>query len=426
MQCSTPGCGATPFSIKPKQALAMVEHELATNPEARFRLPCDACGRVTSYSREAILGIIPQRERARPLPTGQAWAYLLAEVQTTFEDRAFFGERILVEVAARSAGGSWSGRTLTASTLSDLLCAGTYVIGETSSGFMLVDAVNAGSEVFRVTDVELRHGVNAALFFAPKAPGPLSLRCESFLCANPSCSTVFVTTPDEVRSMTSRAARSAPDTVAHFSASLECEQCGTYLVVTDRVAVRDAPAASRTDEKARPSERASERGAPTMSSGMAFLPVLGDCAEAAAELFERAISGTAADEPCVARDGLYVDSIFVVLHLVDRLSLARFGVGGRMLFMDGLLATMSQQGGMAEDVLGERFNTAQEQFGACRRLFAAADEPLAGTLYWEIGKDLARRHDIADPATVMVLAATASSVGALVERAYDAAEPRAF
>jgi hypothetical protein len=221
------------LQIKPQHALALVEYLLATDPGAKFRLPCSRCGRTTSYTREAILQMIPPSERARPLSPGRSWAFLLLRLKTEFDQNAFMGERVLVEVAETRANGEWEGRMVTASDVLTELRDGAYVAGETAGEFQVIASMLVGGQKIPFETPELRSQFNFALFLSPKSGDPLNLTCANVFCANPSCSTVFSMTFSEYEKARARAADSASSLSSTPHVFLECVRCGVFRIVDD-------------------------------------------------------------------------------------------------------------------------------------------------------------------------------------------------
>ena len=93
---------------------------------------------------------------------------------------------------------------------------------------------------------------------------------------------------------------------------------------------------------------------------------------------ERAISGApTGTEP---RPEIYLDSLHLVLHLVDRLAFASLDLDGRQLYMNALLHEMASR---APDVeLEAGYNEVQLRFGKFRQLVHNENESLPGTLFW--------------------------------------------
>jgi hypothetical protein len=154
----------------------------------------------------------------------------------------------------------------------------------------------------------------------------------------------------------------------------------------------------------------------------AFAPMVVECGEELATLYERAITGAPADGPCAARDELAVESIFLVLHLTDRVSREKLGFLRRALFMKELLEGLSEQ--VPEESLRQGYAAVQQQYGRYKKLLPDAGEPLAGTLCWEVGKSLGVRFARANPVTITLLATVTAQGFQLVSDTFDAATPR--
>ena len=234
LRCTTPECDSIPFRIKPRLALAVIEHSLDSDPDARFRLPCETCGQTTSYSRDAILRMIPPSELPRLLPSGQAWAFLLIKMETTFDQNAFMGERLLVDVANTTLSGEWRGRLVIASEVAPGLRGGVHVAGEIAGGFRVIESIVAGGRELPIEMPDLHSQFTFALFLSPKSGDPLNLQCANLFCANPSCPTVFSLTSREYEARRGRPTESSTGVVSAPQIYLECMRCGTFRIVDDQ------------------------------------------------------------------------------------------------------------------------------------------------------------------------------------------------
>ena len=128
--CSTSGCNNTPLNIEIRAATANLEYNLRNDSTATFSVNCERCGEESKYNHAALLQMMDPDVRPRALPLGQKWAIILSELDTadTMEHRAFFGERVLVQVSNEEDGG-WAGRTLRQSQFAPSVDIGSQVGG---------------------------------------------------------------------------------------------------------------------------------------------------------------------------------------------------------------------------------------------------------------------------------------------------------
>ena len=128
------------------------------------------------------------------------------------------------------------------------------------------------------------------------------------------------------------------------------------------------------------------------------------------------------DEPIdVDEPALFLECLYLALHLVDRLTFARDGADGRDQFMDGLLDGLSEA--IPSDELERGYRDVQSRYGHCRIEPDTPGGPLAGTLDWEIGTHMARQFHVTNPVSITVLAACASAARSVATTVYDTARP---
>ncbi|MEK7404255.1 MAG: hypothetical protein AAB225_04030 [Acidobacteriota bacterium] len=101
------------------------------------------------------------------------------------------------------------------------------------------------------------------------------------------------------------------------------------------------------------------------------------------------------------------------MHLLDRMAFARLGPAGREAFGDRLVAVVAH--GLMDSLdrsissvdfvarLRDTYNRRQVEYAGYRDLVARQDEPLKGTLFWEVGKVIWRITGDSNPVTLTMI-----------------------
>lgn len=118
---------------------------------------------------------------------------------------------------------------------------------------------------------------------------------------------------------------------------------------------------------------------------------------------------------------LFLECLFITLHLVDRLTFARDGAEGREKFMDGLLDALSEA--IPADELERGYGDVQTRFARSRIAEPTTGGSLAGTLDWEVAMYIAEHVGTTNPADIMVLAVWAAGARSVVASVYNTARP---
>lgn len=237
--CLTPGCEATPLDIPPAIARALVEYNLRDDPAFQVKFACPHCKKESRYSLEAIARLIPASRRPRPLSVGTSWALLLLELETSDEmrDRAFLGERILVNTERILANEIEEMQLLSRSVLAPSLTVGATVGCGAWGPLKVCVYVRRGTKDADIAVTFPQERSNRlGSFFAAKGDPDADLRGGNLSCSNPSCGAFFLLSYTEFRSKATEAAGSASrlgkGTMPWFA--LSCESCGTARIVDER------------------------------------------------------------------------------------------------------------------------------------------------------------------------------------------------
>ncbi len=132
------------------------------------------------------------------------------------------------------------------------------------------------------------------------------------------------------------------------------------------------------------------------------------------ELQERArcpVSSAEGDNIKLAND-LFIEALYYVLHVVDRLVLQTLGVYKRSLFMDNIFQTISDglsKTAFSGEAFAEGLNNYQTAYSKFKFYPEDNNKILADVLYWEFAKRIVTRYGDQNPATIMSI-----SYGALL------------
>lgn len=123
-----------------------------------------------------------------------------------------------------------------------------------------------------------------------------------------------------------------------------------------------------------------------------------------AEMMARGLGDESEPESDVEMLQYILDSLFLALHLIDRLIFAELGAGNRNLFMDSLLPEIAEgmvKAGVNVQTFRQSYNEAQVEFSKYPTLLS---EPPKGSLFWEWGKRIAMKHKEATAADIVFFA----------------------
>ncbi|MEO8326014.1 MAG: hypothetical protein ABI618_09205 [Nitrospirota bacterium] len=159
------------------------------------------------------------------------------EIASTMEDRAFFGERILIKISDEK-NGSWTGRTLRESQFAPSLNIGSEVCGGIFSGFYVCQYFLSSNEWIELPYKDMPKNSIFGLFFVPKEGNVTNLQGANLFCSNPSCETIFSLTYSELKKeIENQEGKLSTDPlllaagINEFTAVLSCELCGNCRIV---------------------------------------------------------------------------------------------------------------------------------------------------------------------------------------------------
>ena len=191
----------------------------------------------SSYDYPMIVSLTPKELCPQPLPDDCAWAIVLLELPTADDmpQRAFFGERVLVERLAEGTA-SWSGHLASQSQLAPTLRVGEIVGGRPFNRHRVCEGVVRDNRVTALTLDPPSSGLDVATFLVPKAGATHMLQCASVECANPSCAHYFSLTHSQFTEQLNAVAATVPQYGNGASGYLiaKCELCQTSKVIDEK------------------------------------------------------------------------------------------------------------------------------------------------------------------------------------------------
>jgi hypothetical protein len=195
LSCKSPKCNSTPKDIEVGTARALFEYRLQYDPKYIFHLPCTKCKKVTQYTYDQIVSLLPPEKRPQTLAHDHFWAYMLFDLKLwkSKDHRAQLGARVLVQRLTSEPNGAWYGTLKSASPYAPTLMVGNYIKGQPRGNFEIcLFVIEDGHQVPIPKPLEIPKSISFGLFISPKDNNS-ELLCANIFCSNPSCHHIFST-----------------------------------------------------------------------------------------------------------------------------------------------------------------------------------------------------------------------------------------
>lgn len=239
LSCATPGCKNTPSDITAKTAYAICEYQLRYNPRFTLNLECEVCRRRTKYTYEQIISLMPPEGRPKPLPHDHFWAFILLEVDTWkgVDNRAFVGDRVLVQRLHTEPNKTWYGTLKSTSLYAPSLIIGNYVKGAPWGRYeQCLFVIEDGNPNPIPRPAPIPRSSSFGMFLSPKQNDE-DLLCANIFCSNPSCNHIFSTmTYKKFKELARRDLEHAHlfDKDSFPIVTLQCDVCGISRIIDER------------------------------------------------------------------------------------------------------------------------------------------------------------------------------------------------
>jgi len=239
LPCKSPKCNSTPNDIEVSTARALFEYRLKYDPQYIFRLPCTKCKKVSKYSYDQIVSLLPPEKRPQPLAHDHFWAYVLFDLEAwkSKDHRAQLGARVLVQRLTNEPNGAWYGILKSSSPYAPTLVVGNYLKGQSRGNYEIcLFVIEDGKSIPIPKPPEIPKSISFGLFISPK-DNDSEILCANIFCSNPSCHHIYSTmTYTKFSSLISQEQLdegSYDDLTVLPTLKLECPVCGTSRVIDE-------------------------------------------------------------------------------------------------------------------------------------------------------------------------------------------------
>jgi hypothetical protein len=234
--CKTPGCSAPHMACDAGTARALLQAQLRTNPNQKYKFDCERCSKTTEYNYSEIMQRIPVEKRPKACPEGEFWAFVLLEIPTSDKmlDRAFFGEPIRLR-KVRELDGDWYAKLVTTTRFLQGCLPDDLLVGYRVGKFNICSQLFRKDQLLALPLVSgVPQGSEFALFFQAKKEHTSGFRSGTLFCANPSCVYPFQLTHTQFLAKSPTATQLAQDPDASYMILLTCPKCGTVRQVDEK------------------------------------------------------------------------------------------------------------------------------------------------------------------------------------------------
>jgi hypothetical protein len=197
------------------------------------------CKKVSKYTYEQIVGLLPPDKRPQPLPFDHFWAYMLFDLGSwkNKDYRARLGGRVLIQRLTSEPGGDWYGILKSESPYAPTLKIGNYLKGKPRGGFnVCLFVIENNNPVPIPQPPQIPKTISFGLFVSPKENDE-ELQCANIFCSNPSCHHVYSTMTHtkftEMINQTQLDEDAYDEVTVQPTIKLECPVCGTERIIDE-------------------------------------------------------------------------------------------------------------------------------------------------------------------------------------------------